>query len=369
MKEHWINTSSFSYPVIIGRGSLNLVGSIIVDKKLVNGEKVAVITSEHIREFWGADVEKSFEGTGLDMRVIPIPDGEVAKELRTLGEIYGELAGFGMHRDSLIVALGGGSVSDVAGFAASTYLRGIDYMNVPTTFLAQIDSCVGGKTGINHEGGKNLVGTFWQPKAVVVDPDIIATLEPRQILSGIAEVVKSAVISDETLFNVVEEKFDAILNIEEPELLDEIIERALLIKAQVVEADEIETRGYRVLLNFGHTYGHAYEALLRVMGRPISHGEAVALGMLTESRLANLLGMLDEFDEARIAKLSRRISDPRVASGLRWDDINMWLNIDKKARDEGKYFVLPTGIGSVEVVGDIDEDFLVEAWRQTIGKN
>jgi 3-dehydroquinate synthase len=365
LKEHWINTMNFSYPIIIGRGAITQIGRIIREKNLIHGEKVALITSERIFDYWGDEVSKSFSDTGLDIRLVKIPDGEEAKELRTLGEIYGELVRFGLHRDGLIVALGGGSVSDVAGFAASTYLRGVDYINVPTTFLAQLDSCVGGKTGINHEGGKNLVGTFWQPKGAIVDPDIIETLEPRQVLSGLAEAVKAAVIADESLFDFIENKFDALLAMEDPDALDEVIERTLLIKAQVVEADENETHGYRVLLNFGHTFGHAYEALLREQGQPVSHGEAVALGMLTESRLANLLGILGEFEETRIVGLCRKIIDPSLATSLQWKDVQMLLNIDKKARDEGIYFALPTSIGSVEVIGNVDEAQMRDAMGQT----
>jgi len=356
---------NFSYPVIIGRGVLKRIGHIIRDKNLIRGDKVALITSNRIFEFWGDEISSSFSGTGLDVRVVKIPDGEEAKELRTLGEIYGELVRFGLHRDGLIVALGGGSVSDVAGFAASTYLRGVDYINVPTTFLAQIDSCVGGKTGINHEGGKNLIGTFWQPKGAIVDPEIIETLEPRQILSGMAEAVKAAVIADESLFDFIEDKFDALILMEDAGALDEVIERTLLIKTQVVEADVNEDRGYRVLLNFGHTFGHAYEALLRERGNAITHGEAVALGMLTESKLANLLGLLGEFEEARIANLCRKVSDPNLIAGLPWDDVRFLLNIDKKARDEGVYFALPRSIGTVEVVGNIDEGILHKALEQT----
>lgn len=363
MKEHWINTDTFSYPLIIGRGTIKQVGHIVRDKNLIHGEKVALITSDAIYGYWGEDVTASFTGTGIDVRVVRIPDGENAKELSTIHEVYGELVQFGFHRDGLIVALGGGSVSDVAGFAASTYLRGVDYINVPTTFLAQIDSCIGGKTGINHEGGKNLIGAFWQPRGVIVDPEIIRALEPRQVLSGLAEAVKAAVIADEGLFNYIEEKFDPLSTLSDDEALDKVIERALLIKAQVVEADEKESRGYRVQLNFGHTFGHAFEALLRLSGSPISHGEAVGLGMLTEIRLASRLNMLDEIEESRIASLCRKIIDPSVVSDIHWSEVYTLLNIDKKARDDGIYFVLPRSIGSVELVGNIDESLMREAFE------
>jgi len=361
LKEHWINTDSFSYPLVIGRGAIKHVGHIIREKNLIRGEKVALITSKEIFESWGGDVNDSFSGTNLDVHRIAIPDGENAKELDTLDEVYSELVDFGFHRDGLIVALGGGSVSDVAGFAASTYLRGVDYINVPTTLLAQIDSCLGGKTGINHEGGKNLIGAYWQPRGVIVDPDIIAALEPRQVLSGLAEAVKAGVIADEELFNYIEENFEGLASLSDNDALDHVIERALLIKAQVVEADEKETMGYRVQLNFGHTYGHAFEALLRLDGRPITHGQAVAIGMLAETHLAHLLGMISEIEETRIASLCRKIIDPAVVADIRWEDVLMLLNIDKKSRDDGIYFVLPRSIGTVELAGNIDESLMQKA--------
>ncbi len=361
MTERWINTDSFSYPIIIERGSVCRIGHIIREKSFVRGEKVALVSSRAIFDYWGDNATASFANTGLDVRVIRIPDGEEAKEFSALDDLYGELVRFGMHRDGLIAGLGGGSVSDVAGFVASTYLRGIDYINIPTTFLAQIDSCVGGKTGINHEGGKNLIGSFYQPRGVVIDPVIIETLEPRQVLSGLGEAVKVSVIGDEELFNFIEENFDCIAGLSDSDALDFVIERALLIKGQVVEADEKETRGYRIQLNFGHTFGHAYEALLREVGRPISHGEAVAVGILVESHLAFMLGMLDEISEARIAALCRKIIDPSVIRGLPWSSIYSLLNIDKKSRDDGVYFVLPTSIGSVELVGGLDEETMRRA--------
>jgi 3-dehydroquinate synthase len=356
LNEHWINTDAFSYPIIIGRGSIKRVGHIIREKNFVHGEKIALITSNEVFKYWGDDISGSFTGTALDVRLITIPDGEEAKEFSVLDRVYDGLVRFGMHRDGLIVGLGGGSVSDVAGFVASTYLRGIDYINVPTTLLAQIDSCVGGKTGINHVGGKNLIGAFWQPRGVIVDPDIIETLELRQILSGLSEAIKVSVIADEDLFNFIEENFDGISGLKDSSALDKVIERALMIKAQVVEADEKETSGYRIQLNFGHTFGHAYEASLREMGRPISHGEAVAIGMLVESHLALQLGMLGEIEEARIAAICRKIIDPSIIRDLPWNSVFSLLNIDKKSRDDGIYFVLPTSIGSVQLAGNIDEE-------------
>jgi 3-dehydroquinate synthase len=224
--EHWINTDAFSYPLIIGRGNIKRVGSIIRDKNLIAGEKIALVTSPTVFEYWGDDVAGSFSDTGLDIHLVKIPDGEQAKELSTLNDVYGALVHIGFHRDGLIVALGGGSVSDVAGFAAGTYLRGVDYINVPTTLLAQIDSCVGGKTGINHEGGKNLIGAFWQPRGVIVDPDIVGALEQRQVMSGLAEAVKAAVVGDEELFNLIEDKFEALAELTDLDALDAVIERA-----------------------------------------------------------------------------------------------------------------------------------------------
>jgi 3-dehydroquinate synthase len=294
--------------------------------------------------------------------VVTIPDGERAKTLGTVRKLLDQMLELKMTRSSTVIALGGGVVGDVAGFAASLLLRGVAVVQVPTTLLAQVDSSVGGKTGVNHRVGKNLIGTFHQPRLVVADPTLLDTLPEREYRSGLYEVLKYGVIRDATLFSRFESGIDRI-RARDAGLLDELVYRSLRIKARVVAADEKEG-DLRRILNFGHTLGHAIEAAAGY--RRIRHGEAVGYGMIGASRIAVRMGMIE-------SNVGRRIAGAIDAIGPR-PDISMLdiatmiesITHDKKVRDGRVHFVLPEKIGSVVMRPDVGRNHVRSTLRELI---
>jgi 3-dehydroquinate synthase len=283
------------------------------------------------------------------MEIVTIPDGERAKTLGDSRRLVDRMVALRLPRDATAIALGGGVVGDVTGFAASIYLRGIPLVQVPTTLLAQVDSSVGGKTGVNHPLGKNLIGTFHQPRLVVVDPDFLGTLPRREYRSGLYEALKYGVIRDARLFESFETDLDRILG-RDPDVLADLVYRCLRIKTDVVEADEREGN-LRRILNFGHTIGHGIEAALGY--RKVRHGEAVAYGMLGAARLAVRLGRLSETGRHRLETAIRSIGRLPSLKNLTDSDVLAAMAHDKKVRDGALHFVLPRRIGQVSIVGGI----------------
>lgn len=281
---------------------------------------------------------------------ITIPEGEEAKTWDAAGELLGSLIKHGLDRKSIVIALGGGSVGDSAGFAASIYMRGIRVVQVPTTLLGQVDSSIGGKTAINHPAGKNLIGTFHQPNLVACDTGLLATLPRRELLSGLAEVVKYGVIADAKLYVGVEAEAEKLLGAD-TYFLHWVVARCVAAKARLVESDERDERGVRAALNYGHTMGHAVETL---SGHSIRHGEAVAIGMVAASRVAVALGLLMKPDLERQLALLRRLGLP-TESPYGIDEVIPLMRRDKKSEQGSIRLVLPRGIGDEPLIRAVSE--------------
>lgn len=329
-----------AYPIYVGAGCLKELGSRLAEARC--GRRVAVVTNSTIAELYLGPALAALAGAGFDPAVIQIPDGEEHKNLAWLAFTYDRLIDAGIDRGGAVVALGGGVVGDLAGFAAATYLRGVDFVQVPTTLLAQIDASIGGKTGINHAAGKNLLGAFKQPRFVLTDVACLRTLPQREFVAGIAEVIKTGAILDEELFELVEAELPAILR-QDRDVLTRVVRTCCQLKALVVAEDETEG-GYRAILNFGHTVGHAIESLTDY--RTFLHGEAVAIGMVAAARVSHRLGLCDHAVVRRIRKLLERYGLPTEIPGdLGREAIALAMRTDKKALGGTIKFVCLERIG------------------------
>jgi 3-dehydroquinate synthase len=325
---------SSSYPVYVDRGLLDRVGSLVTPRG-----RVFVITSHALRARFGERVARSFAAAD----VITIEEGEANKTLATANEVVTRLLERGAKRDSMAVVVGGGMIGDTAGFAASIFLRGIDLVHVPTTLLAQVDSSLGGKLAVNHEKGKNLIGSFFPPRAVVSDLEVLDTLPPRERLSGLYEALKGGVIGDPVLFEIFEGR----------ELdIDAIVRRAIVVKAKIVSADEREA-DLRRLLNYGHTIAHGIEAALHYEG--ITHGEAVAWGMIGANAIAVRRDLLDAAESSRIER-AILAWEPAPLPSLDRAEILAATEHDKKNTGTSRVMVFPRRVGECVVVGDVTEE-------------
>ncbi len=339
MKKIIVKLKERSYAITIG-GALAGVGRAMSSAGLRG--KVLLVTNTTVQRLYAKEVQDSLKRAGFTVAAIALRDGEEYKDLTSVSNIYTAALKAGLDRKSTIVALGGGVVGDIAGFAAATYLRGISLVQIPTTLLAMVDSSVGGKTGVDLKEGKNLAGAFYQPKLVWIDPAVLKTLPPRQLQNGMAEVIKYGVIADLQLFSFLEKKLTPVSGLRSPDLVG-VIARCCGIKAKVVEKDEFETKGLREILNFGHTYGHAVEA---ASGYKVLHGEAVAIGMMAAGKIAVKLGCLKLKDLARLGDLIQNTGLP-VLSKVKYpfSTIEKIMLKDKKTRDGKFRFVLPNKIG------------------------
>jgi 3-dehydroquinate synthase len=307
-----------------------------------------LVTDEHLSGLWiSTAYPAALEAAGVPTQTTVVPPGERSKSLSQSERLYDELVTSGADRHTLIVALGGGVIGDLAGFVAATFARGLPLIMVPTTLLAQVDSSLGGKVGVNHPRAKNLIGAFHQPRGVWIDTATLETLPDRELCCGLAEVVKYGVIASSDLFTFLERNADAILG-REPLTLEHIILESCRIKAGVVERDEREEADVRAILNFGHTIAHAIEAVAGYNGQ-FHHGEAVAVGMVAESRLAERLGWLSSDTVDRQVRLLERFGLPVTARGLNPDELIAAMRRDKKNRLGKIRFVLPRSIGKVEL--------------------
>jgi len=338
-----------SYRIYFGRDVLGEIGACCRDME--TGGNVAVVTNPVVGAYYLDPVKAALAEAGYTVYEVEIPDGEEYKNLDTLKSIYDRLIGFGLDRSSLLVALGGGVVGDVAGFAAATYLRGIPFVQVPTTLLAQVDSSVGGKTGINHEKGKNLIGAFYQPGLVLIDAITLDTLPEREYRSGLAEVAKYGVVLDRDLFDFMWANVADLLARDKDKLLH-VIKRSCSIKASIVEKDEKEA-GLRAVLNYGHTLGHAVETLTGY--KTYTHGEAVAIGMAQAAKISEAEGHASRADTERIWTLLRGLGLPVEIPHFQASAFYDVLMHDKKVREGGINFVFNSGIGDFHMarVGDI----------------
>lgn len=313
------------------------------------------MTDANVAELHAATVEQSLRENGWQCETIVLPPGEETKQQETVTGIYDRLVAMKADRRTVLLAVGGGVVGDAAGFAAATYARGIPFVQVPTTLLAQVDSSVGGKVGINHPQGKNLIGAFYQPLGVVIDTQTLATLPERDFRSGLAEVVKYGVILDEAFFEFLESHVDAI-NRREPDTLDAVVARCCRLKADVVEQDEEERTGLRAVLNYGHTFAHAFESLSGY-GR-LLHGEAVSVGMVCAADLACRLQRVDrEFCDRQRALLAACGLPVALPPDCRWEASAVLerMRLDKKSSAGRLRFVLPTRMGHVELVDGVGD--------------
>jgi len=335
-----------SYPIYMGSG---LLEDRELLRSIIPARQVAIITNDVVGPLYQERLMHALDRKRID--VFTLPDGETNKTLDTWVQIHDFLATRRHNRSTTVVALGGGVVGDMAGFAAATWQRGVRFVQIPTTLLAQVDSCVGGKTGVNLPAGKNLVGAFFQPSAVLADTDVLVTLPNREYRSGLAEVLKYGVIADAALFVFLEQNVGAILA-RETSVLTHCIERSCAIKAEVVAGDERED-GRRAILNFGHTFGHAIENLAGY--GELLHGEAVGLGMVMAADLSARLGHLDQISALRIKRLVAAFGLPvaKPSSSITADAMRNAFGMDKKVMDGRVRFVLATSLGSVEIRDDV----------------
>lgn len=333
-----------SYPILIGHGTLDNVGATFQSVSFPS--RVALITNPTVASFYQDRVEKSLRLAGFDALTITVQDGEIYKSLATLESIYDQLIAARFDRNCGLVALGGGVVGDMTGFAAATFLRGIPFAQIPTTLLAQVDSSVGGKTAVNHRSGKNLIGAFYQPKLVFIDVATLATLPEREYLAGIAEVVKYGIISDHDFFQQLDAEALRLLA-REPEVLVAVVKRSCQIKANVVELDETET-SLRAILNFGHTFGHAVETATGYVD--YLHGEAVAVGMLVAARIAARMGFCTAADVATIERVFKKLKLPVVPPRYPLEIFLSAMMRDKKVKSGVLRMALNKGIGDCTIV-------------------
>ena len=342
------------YPVIIGSAALLSLGDQIRGLGFKEGTKVLLVTNAVVEAHYGSTAMQSLSEAGLDASTLVIEAGEDQKTPATVGLIHDAAFARRLERGSLIVALGGGVVGDMAGFAAATWLRGIAVVQVPTTLLAMVDAAIGGKTGVNHPGGKNLIGAFHQPRLVLIDPSSLATLPEREFRAGMAEVIKYGVIGDSELLAELEANGPqlASLNTLSAELLQRILVRSAAAKAKVVAADEHEG-GLRAILNYGHTLGHVVETLCGY--GTYLHGEAVGLGMLAAGEISLAMSLWSASDQARQRAVIAAAGLPLAWPALDPDAVLACLQGDKKVREGQVRFVLPTGIGRVEIRNDVSE--------------
>jgi 3-dehydroquinate synthase len=340
-----------SYPIHIGDG---LLGDAALLAAVLPARRIAVVTNDIVGPLYAPRLQATWAAAGATpLLEIVLPDGERHKTLPTVSRILDTLVANRFARDDLVVALGGGVVGDMAGFAAACYQRGIGFVQMPTTLLAQVDSSVGGKTGVNHPGGKNLIGAFHQPRAVIADTATLATLPPRELRAGLAEVVKHALICDAAFFSWLEANADALLALD-PAALAHAVHRCCTIKAGVVSRDERET-GERALLNLGHTFGHAIE---QVTGfGPWLHGEAVGVGLAMAAGMSQRAGWLPAADAARLDALLARLGLRTEARGaVTPQAARAAMQLDKKIQGGRVRLVLLKGIGQAFVTADWPTD-------------
>lgn len=344
-----------SYPIQIGRGWIDDLGSALSER--LPGRRFAIVTNSDIEPLWAGRIVEALGRKDLEAEVFTIPEGEAAKTLQTVSLIYDFLIERKYERGAALLALGGGVVGDIVGFAAATFLRGVDLVQLPTSLLAMVDSSVGGKTGVNHRLGKNLIGAFQQPSLVAIDLDFLQTLPTEEFRSGMAEAVKHGMILDADYFGFIETNAAALLSHRE-EPLTRLIARSCEIKASVVARDEREN-DLRAILNFGHTFAHAAETLSDYEG--IRHGEAVAMGMMAACRLGVAVAGFPPSSGERLGSLLDSLGLPLQLPSFAPEDYLEAMKSDKKLRLGKIRLVVPTQIGSVELRDDIEESAIIEA--------
>ncbi len=328
-------------------------------KKVLDTMKIMVVSDDNVLGIYSKAIKSAIEPY-FNVQYVSIPPGEQSKSLEQAQALYTKALEFGLNRKSVIVALGGGVVGDLAGFVASTYMRGIPYVQIPTSLLAQVDSSVGGKVAVNHPQAKNIIGSFYQPKLVYIDGSTLSTLPARQLSSGLAEVIKYGIIYDSQFFDWLEEHIEDVLALNRNAVIH-CLKRCCQIKAMVVNQDERET-GIRAILNFGHTIGHGVESITGY--KEYTHGEAVAIGMIYASKIALNMGLIDRGYFNRIKSIIRHACLPSIIENIDTKALINAMIKDKKAVDGKITFVLPTAVGRVGIFHDVDRDEIAKALIQ-----
>ena len=351
-----VNLGPRSYDIEIGSGNLGAAVRFC-DAEQEDAHAV-IVTDTNVDELYSDSVADPLQEAGAQVDILSIEAGEQSKAPEVAEELWEQLLDQGADRKTVIVALGGGVVGDLAGFVAATFGRGLRFVQIPTTLLAQVDSSVGGKVGINLPGGKNMVGAFWQPRGVLIDVDVLETLPDREYRAGLAEVVKYGVIQDAEFFAYLEANVEPI-NARDATVLAHIVQRCCRLKADVVEQDEREETGLRTILNYGHTFCHAFEAATGY--EQLLHGEGVAIGMMCAARLAERLGRVDAAFVARQRALLESFRLPLEVPDVDPDELIELMYRDKKVERGRLRFVLPTRLGHVELVRDLAADDILAA--------
>ncbi len=356
-----VNVPGSVYDVIIDRGLLGQLGPLV--HEVAPSRSALLVVDKTIASTHGRAALTSLQGAGVEPIVVELVAEESQKTIETAQQVYGAMLGAGLDRSSPVIALGGGIIGDTAGFVAATYMRGVPLIQVPTTLLAMVDAAIGGKTGVNFPLpggglGKNMVGAFWQPKAVVVDPQVLSTLNARDFRCGLAECVKGALIADASLLQFLSTEASRILALDQ-DVLRTLIERCVRIKAEIVAADERES-GRRALLNLGHTFAHAIESISELKVR---HGEAVSIGLMAAAHCAVKTGRLTADQHNHIEQVLTTFGLPiRLPSPVDEQRLLAAMRHDKKATQGRTQLILPTGVGGAELVGDVPVEVVAAGW-------
>lgn len=351
-----VNLGERSYPIYITTGYEALPECL---KSAGAGNRLAIITDSNVNVFQADICQKALEGHGFEIYRYVVEAGEQSKSLDTVRNIYKYLIDRKFDRKSTIVALGGGVVGDLSGFAAATFLRGINFVQVPTSLLAQADSSVGGKVGVDFEGNKNIIGAFYQPKFVYINVDTLKTLPERELKAGMGEVVKHGIIMNPDFFQYIDQNIDKIFSYD-PDALQYMSKTNCSIKAGVVEADERES-GLRAILNFGHTIGHAIESASNF---ELLHGECVSIGMVGAFKLARHYGIAEEADVLKVVGLLEKVGLPTRYKNMDVNRVYDLMSYDKKVKNNKLYFILPKDIGEVTELAVEDEGLIKDVLRQ-----
>lgn len=359
MNEIWVQTDAKEYPIYI-ESNFELLWKLIEEKGYIR-QKICIITDDTVEGIYGIELKKTLSNLGAKVSLYSFPAGEHSKNISTLQKIYDYMIEIALDRSSVLIALGGGVVGDMTGFAAATYMRGIPFIQIPTSLLAQVDSSVGGKTGIDYCGRKNIIGAFYQPDFVYINTTTMVSLDPRQFYAGMAEVIKHGLIQDELYYQYILDQASEILSLD-PKALAYIIQGSCKIKSKVVSQDEKE-KGLREILNFGHTIGHAVESLSHF---EYLHGECVALGMVGAAYLSFLRGFINENDIKKLEEILLTYNLPIRIKGLSDSKIYEELFYDKKVKNKQIKMVLLENTGNAVPMDQLKKEEILEAIRYVL---
>jgi len=359
MKKIKISLKDNRYNIWIKPGLLDEAGECIT--RVTSSKSIIAISDKTVSKLYARRLLKNLSGIGKNPVLITVQDGEDSKSIETLKEIYTQLIHLKVKRDSIIIALGGGVVGDLAGFTAATFLRGIPYIQIPTTLLAQVDSSVGGKTAINHSLGKNLIGSFYQPLLVLIDPLLLKTLDKREINSGLGEIIKYCLIKKNNLFDLLNNNIDSFYTLSDINLISQVIYQCCRVKADIVSKDEKE-KNLRIILNFGHSIGHALEAVTDYTF--FRHGEAVLYGITWAAFVSHKKGLIKKSDFKQIETLIESISLPPIPETINENKLFEKTLIDKKQTHQGLNVILLKAIGKTKILKENNLKKYIKDWLE-----